>query len=95
MPGAPFWAVLFFIMLLLLGLDSQFAAMEGIITVIRDINSIKKMRKELLVGMYINFSTMLQYRTRPQATPTLHATLKTWEWPGDEARKFYSCVLHF
>ena len=51
MPGAPFWAVLFFIMLLLLGLDSQFAAMEGIITVVRDISSIKKMRKELLVGM--------------------------------------------
>ena len=63
MPGAPFWAVLFFIMLLLLGLDSQFAAMEGIITVIRDISSIKKIRKELLVGVYINFSTVLQYRT--------------------------------
>ena len=53
MPGAPFWAVLFFIMLLLLGLDSQFAAMEGIITVIRDISSIKKIRKEILVGMYM------------------------------------------
>ena len=52
MPGAPFWAVLFFIMLLLLGLDSQFAAMEGIITVIRDISIVKKIRKELLVGMW-------------------------------------------
>lgn len=52
MPGAPFWAVLFFIMLLLLGLDSQFASMEGIITVIRDIKFMKKIRKEILVGMW-------------------------------------------
>ena len=52
MPGAPFWAVLFFIMLLLLGLDSQFAAMEGIITVIRDVKVFKKIRKELLVGTF-------------------------------------------
>ena len=50
MPGAPFWAFLFFVMLLLLGLDSQFASMEGIITVVRDIKIFKKLRKELLVG---------------------------------------------
>ena len=54
MPGAPFWAVLFFIMLLLLGLDSQFAAMEGIITVIRDIPVCKKLRKELLIGKLVS-----------------------------------------
>ena len=52
MPGAPFWAFLFFVMLLLLGLDSQFAAMEGIITVFRDVKALKKIRKELLIGMY-------------------------------------------
>ena len=51
MPVAPLWAVLFFIMLLLLGIDSQFATLEGLITVLRDNKYLKKLRKELLVGM--------------------------------------------
>lgn len=62
MPGAPFWAFLFFVMLLLLGLDSQFASMEGIITVVRDIKVFKKIRKELLIGNYY-------YTSNEGATP--------------------------
>ena len=52
MPVSQLWAVLFFIMLLLLGVDSQFATLEGFITVMRDIPYLKKLRKELLVGMH-------------------------------------------
>ena len=52
MPVSQLWAVLFFIMLLLLGVDSQFATLEGFITVMRDIRYFKKLRKELLVGMH-------------------------------------------
>ena len=59
MPGAPFWAFLFFVMLLLLGLDSQFASLEGIITVVRDIKVFKKIRKELLIGNYNMYIILL------------------------------------
>ena len=36
MPGAPFWSCLFFIMLLLLGLDTQFGMMETVISGLSD-----------------------------------------------------------
>lgn len=41
--GAPFWAVLFFVMMLTLGLDSQFASLETIITSVLD--SLPKLKK--------------------------------------------------
>lgn len=50
MPGAPFWALMFFIMLFTLGLDSQFATMEGVLTILRDMKTLRKIRKELITG---------------------------------------------
>ena len=50
MPLSPLWAVLFFFMLFLMGLDSQFAGLESIITALRDNKHISKYRKELIIG---------------------------------------------
>ena len=50
MPVSPLWAVLFFMMLVLLGLGSQFGSLEVIITVLYDYDIMQKVRKELSVG---------------------------------------------
>lgn len=52
LPGAQFWSVLFFIMVLLLGLDSQFVCVESLATAVSDLFPTvlrKKGRREILV----------------------------------------------
>ncbi|XP_023228941.1 sodium-dependent neutral amino acid transporter B(0)AT3-like [Centruroides sculpturatus] len=49
-PGAPFWSVLFFLMLFTLGIDSQFGTLEGVITSIVDLKLFPNLRKEFLTG---------------------------------------------
>ena len=46
-PASPFWSVMFFLMLVNLGLGSMFGTIEGIITPIVDTF---KVRKEVLTG---------------------------------------------
>ena len=50
MPGGPFWAVLFFLMLLTLGLGSAFGTLEGFITPMFNLVG-NKMPKPALTGL--------------------------------------------
>lgn len=50
LPGAPFWAVLFFTMLLSLGLGSQIGLLEGMICTLFDIDIFKRLRKQYVTG---------------------------------------------
>uniref|UniRef100_A0A667ZRW2 Transporter n=1 Tax=Myripristis murdjan TaxID=586833 RepID=A0A667ZRW2_9TELE len=55
MPLAPLWAALFFFMLLVLGLDSQFVGVEGLITGIIDMlppkSALGSLRREVVVAV--------------------------------------------
>ncbi|XP_014260185.1 sodium- and chloride-dependent transporter XTRP3 [Cimex lectularius] len=50
LPGAPFWAIIFFLMLLSLGIGSQIGILEGMLCTIFDIDIFKRIRKPYLTG---------------------------------------------
>lgn len=62
MPGSIFWSLIFFLMLLTLGLDSLFGALESVTTALHDLPGFNRIRKEgisallCLVGLCIGFS---------------------------------------
>lgn len=51
LPGAPFWAVIFFMMLLSLGLGSQIGILEGMLCTIFDIEIFKRIKKQYVTGV--------------------------------------------
>lgn len=53
LPGAPFWSILFFTMLLSLGLGSQIGILEGMIATLFDIPAFKSIPKPILTGKNI------------------------------------------
>jgi SNF family Na+-dependent transporter len=58
MPGATFWSIMFFLMLLTLGLDSLFGALESVTTALQDVRGFGKLRREILSG---------EHRMRPDS----------------------------
>lgn len=59
MPGGFFWAFLFFIMLLCLGIDSQFATVESVVTVLEDAGLRGNIPKPLFVALLCLASNVL------------------------------------
>ncbi|XP_066259568.1 sodium- and chloride-dependent transporter XTRP3 isoform X2 [Euwallacea similis] len=50
LPFAPFWAILFFVMLLSLGIGSQIGMLEGMLCTIFDIEILKRISKQYITG---------------------------------------------
>ncbi|KAL1513133.1 hypothetical protein ABEB36_002593 [Hypothenemus hampei] len=50
LPLAPFWAILFFVMLLSLGIGSQIGMLEGMLCTIFDIEILKRISKQYITG---------------------------------------------
>lgn len=50
-PGAQFWAVLFFLMLFTLGIDSQFGMLEGLATSFVDMKLFPNLPKDMMIGV--------------------------------------------
>lgn len=55
LPGAPFWSVLFFTMLLSLGIGSQIGILEGMLCTLFDIDIMKRLRKQYVTGEFRHF----------------------------------------
>ena len=52
LPGGQFWAICFFLMLISLGLGSQFGTMEGVITTVFDMKIFRRVSKSILSGAF-------------------------------------------
>lgn len=65
MPGATFWSIIFFLMLLTLGLDSLFGGLESVTTALKDVRGFGKLRREVLSGEH-SFEDFIVLKRQPK-----------------------------
>lgn len=58
LPASPFWSIIFFLMLLALGLGSQIGTMEGVVNTVFESPMFSHIRKEILTGQYSQWATL-------------------------------------
>ncbi|KIH43348.1 hypothetical protein ANCDUO_26649, partial [Ancylostoma duodenale] len=61
MPWAPGWSVLFFLMLMTLGLDSSFGGSEAIITALSDEFPLIKRNREIFIACLFSFYMLIGF----------------------------------
>ena len=79
LPGAPFWSFLFFAMLFTLGLDSQFAIVETILTGILDFKPNLRSKKTYIVGIVCILGFLFGLPLTQQASLILRKYFSTYE----------------
>ena len=79
MPVAPLWSSLFFIMMILLGIDSEFGTLEGVIAPFYDMKW-TKMRKELFTGIFFFNNKLCNYLKIQFFKPLRYITFEIRNW---------------
>lgn len=80
MPIAPLWAILFFLMLLTLGLDSQFAMLETVITALTDEFELNKKHKHGKIIMTACLCIFMFLVGLPQCTRAGVFVMNLFDW---------------
>jgi solute carrier family 6 amino acid/orphan transporter-like 15/16/17/18/20 len=52
LPMPTLWSIMFFFMLVTVGIDTEFGMLEGVVTPIMDMKIFPNLRKEVLSGMF-------------------------------------------
>ena len=59
LPISPFWSIIFFMMLLALGIGSQIGTMEGVVNTVFESSYFNHIKKPILTGTYIKYLVIL------------------------------------